>query len=134
MLNYPWKNQDRNLDTTSSRIYPLLKLGEIIIEGIEIKPDPNTFLKEIDLNLPLKPRSIRSLQAQDAKSNVILWKLEVGDLDANVYIIEDGILKRRIVETTSNEFKPIVLPKSMVDHVLLTITVDTMDFLGCMQQ
>ena len=43
MLNYPWKNQDRNLDTTSSRIYPLLKLGEIIIEGIEIKPDPTPF-------------------------------------------------------------------------------------------
>ena len=35
-------------------------------------------------------------------------------------MIEDGILKRRIVEQTGNEFKPIVLPKSMVDHVLMT--------------
>ena len=42
------------------------------------------------------------------KINVILQRLEVGDLDANVYITEDGILKRRIVEQTGNEFKPIV--------------------------
>ena len=35
-------------------------------------------------------------------------------------MVEDGILRKRIVEPTGNEFKPIVLPKSMVDHVLLT--------------
>ena len=40
---------------------PPVKVGEIIIEGVEIKLDLDTFLKEIDLNLPLKPRSIRSL-------------------------------------------------------------------------
>ena len=45
---------------------------------------------------------------------------QVGDLDANVYMVEDGILRKRIVEPKGNEFKPIVLPKSMVDHVLLT--------------
>ena len=87
---------------------PPVKVGEIIIEGIEIKPDPDTFLKEIDLNLPLKPRSIRSLQVQDVKINMILQRLEVGELDANAYLIEDGILKRRIMEQTGNGFKPIV--------------------------
>ena len=46
---------------------PPVKIGEIIVDGIEIKPDPDTFLKEIDLTLPLKPRSIRSLQAQDSR-------------------------------------------------------------------
>ena len=81
---------------------PPVEVGEIIVEGIEIKPDPDTFLKEIDLNLPLKPRSIRSLQAQDAKINMILNRLEVGDLDANSYLIEDGILERRIVEQVMN--------------------------------
>ena len=98
---------------------PPVKFGEIIIERIEIKPDPDTFLKEIDLNFLLKPRSIRTLQAQDVKINRILKRLKVGDVDANVYMIEDGILKRRIMEQTGDEFKPIVLPKSMVDHVLI---------------
>ena len=32
---------------------PPVEVGEIIIEGVEIKPDPDNFLKEIDLNLPL---------------------------------------------------------------------------------
>ena len=99
---------------------PPAKVGEIIIEGIEIKPDLDTFLKEIGLNLLLKPRSIRSLQAQDMKINMILQRLEVGDLDINVYMTEDEILKRRIMEQIGNEFKPIVLLKSMVDHILMT--------------
>ena len=34
-------------------------------------------------------------------------------------MVEDGIIRKRIGEPTGNEFKPIVLPKSMVDHVLL---------------
>ena len=35
-------------------------------------------------------------------------------------MVEDGILRKKIVEPIGNEFKPIVLPKSMVDHMLLT--------------
>ena len=35
-------------------------------------------------------------------------------------MVEDDILRRRIVKPTGNEFKPIVIPKCMVDHVLLT--------------
>ena len=38
----------------------------------------------------------------------------------NIYLIEDGILRRKIVEPTVNEFKPIVIPKSLVDHILMT--------------
>ena len=30
------------------------------------------------------------------------------------------ILKKRIVEPTGNEFKPIILPESMVEHILVT--------------
>ena len=99
---------------------PPVEVGEIITEGIEIKQDPDTFLKEMDLNLPLKPRLIRSLQAKDAKVSNILQRIQVGDLDTNVYMVEDGILRKRIAELRGNEFKPIVLPKFMVDHVLLT--------------
>ena len=69
--------------------------------------------------LPLKLRLIRSLQAKDAKiSNILQW-LQVGDLPPDVYLIGNGIL-RRIVETTGNEFKPVGLPRSLVDHILMT--------------
>ena len=97
-----------------------IKVGEIIVEEVEIKPDLDMFFKEVDLTLPLKSRSIRSLQAKDAKINNILQQLQVGDLPPNIYPIEDGILRRRIVEPTGNEFKPIVIPKSLVDHILMT--------------
>ena len=74
----------------------------------------------LHLTLPLKSRSIRSLQAKDAKiSNILQW-LQVGDLPPDVYLIEDGILRRRIVELTGNEFKLIVIPRSLVDHILMT--------------
>ena len=99
---------------------PPVEVGEIIVEGVKIKPNLDTFFKEVDLTLPLKSRSIRSLQAKDAKINNILQWLQVGDLPPNIYLIEDGILRRRIVEPTGNEFKPIVIPKSLVDHILMT--------------
>ena len=99
---------------------PPVEVGEIIIEGVKLKPDPDTFFKDVDLTLPLKSRSIRSLQAKDAKiSNILQW-LQVGDLPPDAYLIEDGILRRRIVELTGNEFKLIVIPRSLVDHILMT--------------
>ena len=99
---------------------PPVEVGETIVEGVKIKPNPDTFFKEVDLTLPLKERSIRSLQAKDAKiSNILQW-LQVGDLPPHIYLIENGILRRRIVEPTGNEFKPIVIPKSLVDHILMT--------------
>ena len=98
---------------------PPVEVGETTVEGVEIKPDPDTFFKEVDLTLPLKARSIRSLQAKDAKiSNILQW-LQVGDLPPHIYLIQNGILRRRIVEPTGNEFKPIVIPKSLVDHILM---------------
>ena len=99
---------------------PPVEVSEVIVKGVEIKPDPDTFLKDIDLTLPLKNKTIRSLQAQDGKVNSILERLQNGDVDGNLYMVEDGILRRRIVKPTGNEFKPIVIPKCMVDHVLLT--------------
>ena len=49
-----------------------------------------------------------------------MQQLQVGDLPPNIYLIEDGILRGKIVEPTGNEFKPIVIPKSLVDHILMT--------------
>ena len=51
---------------------PPLEVGEIIVEGVEIKPDPDTFLKDVNLKLPLQPEAIRTLQAQDTKSLISL--------------------------------------------------------------
>ena len=82
---------------------PPVEVGEIIVEGVKIKPNLDMFFKEVDLTLPLKSRSIRSLQAKDAKINNILQWLQVGDLPPNIYLIKDGILRRRIVEPTGNE-------------------------------
>ena len=96
---------------------PPIEVGEV--EGVEIKPDPDTFLKDINLKLPLQPEAIRTLQAQDTKIVNLLNRLKVGDLDANVYLVEDSILRCRIMESTGNEFKPIVIPKCLMDHVLV---------------
>ena len=91
---------------------PPVEVGEITVEGVKLKPDPNTFFKDVDLMPPLKSRSIRSLEAKNAKiSNILQW-LQGGDLPPDVCLIEDGILRRRIVELTGNEFKPIVIPRS----------------------
>ena len=98
---------------------PPVEVEEIIVEGVEIKPDPDTFLKDVNLKLPLQPEAIRTLQAQDTKIINLLNRLKVGDPDANVYLVEDGILRWRIMESTGNEFKPIVTPKCLMDHVLL---------------
>ena len=54
---------------------PPVEVSEVIVKGVEIKPDPDTFLKDIDLTLPLKNETIRSLQAQDGKINFILERL-----------------------------------------------------------
>ena len=72
---------------------PLTEVSEVIVKGVEIKPDPNTFLEDIDLTLPLKNETIRSLQAQDGKINSILERLQNGDVDGNLYMVEDGILR-----------------------------------------
>ena len=98
---------------------PPIEVGEIIVEGVEIKPDPDTFLKDVNLKLPLQPKAIRTLQAQDTKIINLLNRLKVGDLDANVYLVEDVILRCRIMESTGNEFKPMVFPKCLMDHVLV---------------
>ena len=99
---------------------PPVEVSEVIVKGVEIKPDPDTFLKDIDLTLPLKNETVRSLQAQEGKINSILERLQNGDVDSNLYMVEDGILRQRIIEPAGNEFKPIIIPKCMVDHVLLT--------------
>ena len=46
---------------------PPVEVGEVIIEGVKIKPDPDTFFKEVDLTLPLKARSITVITGQVAK-------------------------------------------------------------------
>ena len=33
---------------------PPVKVGQTIVEGVKIKPNPNMFFKEVDLTLPLR--------------------------------------------------------------------------------
>ena len=120
MLHYLLNHQVQSLVTTFLKNCPPVEVGEIIVEGVKLKPDPDTFLKEVDLTLPLKSRSIRSLQAKDTKISNILHQLQVGDLSSDIYLIKDGILRRRIVEPTGNEFKLVVIPRALVDHILMT--------------
>ena len=40
---------------------PPIEVEEIIVEGVEIKPDPDTFLKDVNLKLALQPEAIRTL-------------------------------------------------------------------------
>ena len=99
---------------------PPVEVSEVIVEGLEIKPDPDTLHQTVELQLPLKTDKIRSLQRQDRKIKSIIERMQNSADYNNVYIIEDGILRRRLVEPTGNEFKPIVIPRCLVDHVLLT--------------
>ena len=119
-ISLPAEPQVTEFDYNFFGKLPPVQVGEIIVEGVEVKPNPYTFFKDVDLTLPLKSRSIISLQAKDAKiSNILQW-LQVGNLPSDVYLIEDGILRSRIVELTGNEFKLIVIPRSLVDHILMT--------------
>ena len=36
------------------KVLPPIEVGEIILEGVEIKPNADTFFKEVDLTLPLE--------------------------------------------------------------------------------
>ena len=72
---------------------PPVEVGEIIVEGVEIKTDPDTFLKDIDLTLLLKPEALKALQAQNTRIIHLMDQLKVGD-----------ILRHRIMESTGNEF------------------------------
>ena len=75
---------------------PTVKVGEIIVEGVKIKPNPNTFFKDVDLILPLKARSIKSLQAKDAKINNILQQLQVGGLPPNITSLRMAFSEERL--------------------------------------
>ena len=70
--------------------------------------------------MPLKARSIRSLQAKDAKINNILQQLQVGDLPLHIYLIEGGIFSEQLWNPQVMSLKPIVIPKSLVDYILMT--------------
>ena len=85
MLHYLLNHQVQSLVTIFFEELPPVEAGEIIVEGVKLKPNPDTFFKDIDLTLPLESRSIRSLQAKDAKiSNILQW-LQVGDLPPEQY-------------------------------------------------
>ena len=74
----------------------------------------------MELQLPLKADKSDPFNVRTEKLNPIIERMQNSADYNNVYIIEDGTLRRRLVEPTGNEFKPIVIPRCLVDHVLLT--------------
>ena len=42
------------MDTNFLEDLPPIEVSEVIVKGVEIKPDPNTFLKDIDPNSATK--------------------------------------------------------------------------------
>ena len=66
MLHYLMNHQVQSFVKFFFEELPPVEVGEIIVEGIKLKLDPDTFFKDVVLTLPLKSRSIRSLQAKDA--------------------------------------------------------------------
>ena len=53
MLHSLRNNQDTSFYNFFEDL-PQWEVGEIIVEGVELKQDPHTFFKETDLTLPLK--------------------------------------------------------------------------------
>ena len=51
---------------------PSVEVSEVIIEGVEIKPDPDTFLKDIDLTMPLKNETISHYKHKMVKLTLFL--------------------------------------------------------------
>ena len=68
MLSYQLKNLVKNLDTNFLEELPPVEVSEVIVEGLEIKPDPDTLHQTVELQLPLKADKIRSLQRQGQKN------------------------------------------------------------------
>ena len=64
----PAEPQDTEFGYNFFEELPPVEVGEIIVEGVEIKPDPDTFFKEVDLMLPLKLRLIRVTTSQGCQN------------------------------------------------------------------
>ena len=86
--------------------------------GIQIKHDPDIQPPNEELQMTLTDEYIRELQSTDEKCIDLVNRLTQGNLDSDVYCIEDGILYKKIYDNFQL-FHAIYLPEALVSPALV---------------
>ena len=92
-------------------------INKVIAGDKEIKNDPDLADALQCIDKPLSAEYLQRLQEQDPKIRKLKHKLEHNKLNKEYYRMEDGLLKRKVVDG-GHEFWSIYLPASLVLQVL----------------
>ena len=95
----------------------ITEINEVLSADVTIKADPDLASTPVTMDLPISLDKCRELQASDAKCLDLTQRLLQGKLDATIYVIEDGVLRRRIKQGIQET--AIVLPQCLQDPVLV---------------
>ena len=93
------------------------EINEVIGGDKEIKNDPDLADAMECIDNPLSAEHLKKLQEQDPDIQKLKQKLEHNRLDKEYYKMEDGLLKRQVVDG-GHEFWSIYHPASLVLSVL----------------
>ena len=93
------------------------EINEVIAGEKEIKNDPDIADALQCIDNPLSAECLQRLQEQDPDIQKLKHKLEHNKLDKEYCKMEDGLLKRKVVDG-GHEFWSIYLPASLVLQVL----------------
>lgn len=91
---------------------------EVVSGDIKQKVDPDVQQPLINVQLPLSLDRLSEMQLQDKRCGELCNCLATGDLDQNVYFVEDRILRHKLIDN-QQQFNAIVLPNSLIDPVLV---------------
>ena len=95
------------------------EINEVIVGDKEIKNNPDLADALECIDNPLSAECLKRLQEQDPDIQKLKQKLEHNRLDKEYYKIEDGLLRRKVIDG-GYEFWSIYLPASLVLQVLRT--------------
>ncbi|MCG8430239.1 MAG: DDE-type integrase/transposase/recombinase, partial [Candidatus Omnitrophica bacterium] len=97
---------------------PPLEINTIerITEQFEIIADPDC-LGEPELQMPRTLDQLKQLQQEDPQIKDLIYKWDQVNLDRNFYIMEDGLLKRKLV-SGAFEHHAVYLPHTLRDHAM----------------
>ena len=93
------------------------EINEVIAGDREIKNDPDLVDALQCLDNPLSAECLQRLEEQDPEIQRLKQKLEHNRLDREYYMMENSLLKRKVVDG-GHEFWAIYLPASLVLQVL----------------
>ena len=93
------------------------EINEVIAGDKEIKNNPDLADALQYIDNPLSAEHLQKLQEQDPDIQKLKHKLEHNKLDKEYYKMENGLLKRKVVDG-GHEFWSIYLPSSLVLQVL----------------